>query len=1028
MTELIPEAEAYIRYRLSTLASSNEHHRFEEIATRIARKRISANILVATGPVSSGGDQGRDAESYTTRIPDELPHAAGFSASASTDPVVVACTIQKTGLRGKVLTDVNSICAAGADPVVHIAYFSVHPISAGVTHDLKTIVRDKHGVSLDIFSDADLATLLAEPDLVWVARQYLDLPSSMVPLPEDEPAPRWYAELIEKLRQNGGPAALTPAAQGEVTQGLRHATWDKDTNADLPEWLDFMAMFLAHSRDGKDSDLVFRACYEIAVARFRGTGSADGVEDLVRRALAFARSSDHPNVIDDAVTLASYWGVMWISGVGRADTEEICKSLLQLRDQAISLLEATDASTHPVRAASLTGTLASIHLQPNWRGVEQTRGRPPRVKVAARAGMKLDEAEVDLSGLSDGDLFNAAAAISYLDNLIDLLPHAHVYSVSSLAKVFNLMAPVLAGHPKYRKIRDGLDTATADVEGEAAKADRSRDRGTAFVRAGKPLLALAELHNAKVNWFNGETLYGAVLTMRFIAKIYSDLRLSYAAKMYACAAAAIAAAHGDDDLKEQLPKALSEAAIYVQQAGCWVDGAGLSDIALLARAHHLSEPFDLEKHSDLRDHHKSSLLELSLVRKLWPDIEPLIADAYAHTTEWFADLSETVELVGGNPMSEDDFASAASKELTGPIFGDVGPERVVDFAALGVRWSFSFANDRGTVLSSESLIAAFQIFLADAAILDPVIFSGAVHVTIEVARGTEASVNDVTIDHSAPTPTASVILSSDGLAQDAQLRVLVATCFQLLGAVIARPPTELQALMEPMFKTGLMHKLFAGRPYEDAAGYLDDAHYARCASAKRPQVASLFSPVASSSLPASTAIGAGYDRDLALQLIRERYEVAENALRYTLPRLLADPTARRAIVEMREASWLDWQILVSLVNASMNWRMQQAGIRPGIGDPQAGPRLAREPETAESPEMPLEIFSTSALSIHVHLQTLTTAARWDLRSNSESIKNGAMRELLIRRYRYAEDDVPHLDLLDEAVADGILRPLLKDSD
>jgi hypothetical protein len=231
-----------------------------------------------------------------------------------------------------------------------------------------------------------------------------------------------------------------------------------------------------------------------------------------------------------------------------------------------------------------------------------------------------------------------------------------------------------------------------------------------------------------------------------------------------------------------------------------------------------------------------------------------------------------------------------------------------------------------------------------------------------------------------------------------------------------------------MFKAGLLHKLFAGRPYEDAAGYLDDAHYARCASAQRPQAASLFSPEASSSMPASTTIGAGYDRDLALQLIRERYEVAGNALRYTLPRLLADTTVRQTIVEMREAGWLDWQILVSLVNASMNWRMQQAGIRPGVGDPQAGPRLAREPETAESPEMPLEIFSTSALSIHVHLQTLTTAARWGLRSNSESIENGAMRELLIRRYRYAEDDVPHLDLLDEAVADGILRPLLRDSD
>ena len=53
---------------------------------------------------------------------------------------------------------------------------------------------------------------------------------------------------------------------------MRYATWDADTNADLPEWLDFMGAFLADVNDGEDSELVFRACYEMSVARFRGMG------------------------------------------------------------------------------------------------------------------------------------------------------------------------------------------------------------------------------------------------------------------------------------------------------------------------------------------------------------------------------------------------------------------------------------------------------------------------------------------------------------------------------------------------------------------------------------------------------------------------------------------------------------------------------------------------------------------------------------------------------------------------------------
>lgn len=80
MNSMVPELEAYISFRLAQLSERNEQHTFETIATRIGRKRISANILVANGPVSASGDQQRDAESYTTRIPDELPNAAGFSA------------------------------------------------------------------------------------------------------------------------------------------------------------------------------------------------------------------------------------------------------------------------------------------------------------------------------------------------------------------------------------------------------------------------------------------------------------------------------------------------------------------------------------------------------------------------------------------------------------------------------------------------------------------------------------------------------------------------------------------------------------------------------------------------------------------------------------------------------------------------------------------------------------------------------------------------------------------------------------
>lgn len=1024
VAEPIAEAEAYIQYRLNELSSRNEHHRFEEIATRIARKRISANILIATGPVSSGGDQGRDAETFTTRIPHELPHSAGFSASASTAPVVVACTVQNAGLRSKVLADLAAICADDADSVDHVAYFSVHSISEGVTHSLKKTAHKKYNVSLDVFCGADIATFLAEPDLIWVARHYLELPSALVPPPEGEAAPAWYSELLEKLRKNKGPAALTPATQGEVTQGLRHATWDQDANADLPEWLDFMGAFLADARDGEDSELVFRACYEMTVARFRGMGTAAGVEVLARRAIAFARTSAQPNIVDDAVTLASYWGVMWSSGVGRAEAAEIAGTLDGLREHIVDLLAATDSSTHPVRTASLTGTLAFLHLLPNWPRVEQERGRPDQVEVAALAGVRLDGLEVDLSALSEGDLVDAAAAMEYLDSLVDVLPRARAYSARQLAEVFTLFAPLLSEYPSYIKIRDALDAETAVVEGQAATAERARDRALAFVKAGKPLQALNELHTAKVNWFNGDTLYGTVLTMRFIGDRYDDLGLTYAAKMYACAAAAIAAAHGDDEVKAQLPKALLEAARYSQHVGCWVDAAGLTEVALLARAQYLPDPFDLDKYPELDQHQTNAALQLSGIRKFWPALEPLIARAHP-LTGWFDSLVELIEGAGGNPMSESEFVQAANRQLAGPLFGDVGPTRIIDFAALGIRWIFGFASDRSAVLTAEALVAAFQVLLADVAHYHPVLIMSTVRVEIDVRRDGGLEVDGIEVDLSEPVIIAQVVLSAERTDVQAQARSLAAICFQLLSAVHCRPTADLEVLMESTFKAGLTHKLFAGRPYEEAAGLLDADHYVMCGDAIRPLPSAEYVPTPAPPLVASTRTGTGYRRDEALQLIRERYEVASETLRYTLPRLLEAATSRATIVQLRESGWLDWQILVAIVNASWNWRMKKAGIRPGVGDPARAMQLAREPETAQSPRIPLEVFSAGELSMHIHMQTASVATRWDLRGRQEQPSEGAMRDLLTRRYHYGEDDVLHRDLLESANATGPLRPFLE---
>lgn len=1029
VSELRPQAEAFIRFRILEMTERNEHHRFEEIATLVAQKRVSSNIIIATGPVSSKGDQQRDAETFKTRLPNELPHSAGFAAAASTAPWAVACTLQATGLKQKILDDLAGICAASAAPVEHVAYYSAHAISEGITHELQKTARETHHVSLDIFCASDIATFLAQDDLIWAAQHYLELPSNLVPSPESEPAPEWYAKLLDGLRKNKGPAALTPAVQGGVTQGLRHATWDEETNADLPEWIDFMGAFLADSEDAEDTELVFRACYEMAVTTFRGLGTAAGIEDLVRRAVKYACSCDQPSILDDTVTLVSYWGVMWSEGVARAEATEISGALTNVREHAAALLEDTDADTHPVRAATLVGVLAYSYLIPDWAEAEKTRGKPETKPVAGNVGVKLTEDDVDTSLLDESDFEGLANAMAYLSQLVGLLPRARAYSVSELARVFDMLAPLASAHPEYLKVRDGLDAATAEVVGDSAAAERCRDRATAFMRAHKPLHALRELHEAKVKWFNGETLYGSVLTMRFIAKIYADLCLTYAAKMYACTAAALALSAGDDEVKPQAAKALLETAGYAQQTGLWVDAARLTEVALLARAQLLPEPFDLDKHSDLAHHNQNALLELTAIRTYWPELVTLFEQAH-DVTNWYADLMEVIDAIGGDGfnLTEEEFCARAAEQLTGPLLGDVGPRRLVEFSALGVRWTFEFDNDRTTVLGAEALCATLQVVLADIALHEPVLVSTGVRVQVAMTDDAGSDGYNVEIDDSSSHITAEATISSDFTDQGSSVPGVLSICFQLLHAVHLRPPAELQDLIEPLFRRGLTHKVAVVRPYEETAGFFDEDHYTRLAAVTRPADADNYQPPSAEPLRASTAPGPGYDRDEAIEAIRERYRVGQESLRFTLPALLADTGKRAALERLRTDGWLDWQIVSILANIALNFRMHRDGLQLQSATPQQAMALIREQESDAAQAVPLDWFDADGLAFNTLAVPVTAAAGFGMRPWQDAPGEEQMRDLLIRRYGYGSDDVPHTDLFDSIDDEGRLRPFLDQDD
>ncbi|MFN7931025.1 MAG: hypothetical protein U0Y68_24480 [Blastocatellia bacterium] len=105
---------AQVRFHLDQLSPKNQHHDFEHLCRHLARARICSNILPATGPVSAGGDQGRDFETFRTYLNSSSIANSSFVGLASQRPVAFACSLEKKEKIGtKIKTDVKTIMASG---------------------------------------------------------------------------------------------------------------------------------------------------------------------------------------------------------------------------------------------------------------------------------------------------------------------------------------------------------------------------------------------------------------------------------------------------------------------------------------------------------------------------------------------------------------------------------------------------------------------------------------------------------------------------------------------------------------------------------------------------------------------------------------------------------------------------------------------------------------------------------------------------------------------------------------------------
>lgn len=1009
-----PQITQQIRFALETLGESNGHHEFEKLCFAFGRRRISLNLLPATGPVSSGGDQGRDSESFWSNLPEELPHSSVHLARISTQSVAVACTIQKSDVASKVRSDLKSITRQGTR-IDRVLFFAVAPVPVSTRHTLIKEAKEKYSVELEIFDGVALADQLSEPDLYWIAAEYLKLPLSLAPeATDDETAlPAWYLRDREIWRARKEPGQ-TLGDFVSLKRILRHATFHDDARLDVGEWIAKMRDFI---HDGCRPDIRMRSQYEIAVATLRGTGTLHPADALF--ADFFLQISEISTkdlgLLEDAVVLLLYGYGARIRGNTEIKMQELDSWYEQLRALVRSELA---ESPHPNAKASLLAMDVRLALFPNYPEniPERVMALPTPQEnlhkvLSAQAENRPLEASIGAIPLRDLD-----GGMHSLQNLLSHLAYAPTFPIEHTAYLFEWCTVSLAEHPLYNELRDALDNAVASVEGDSTKAVRAKMRAHKFLEADQALKALAEVHEAKIKWWHGGTLDETIRMMLLAASIYEHLGLFYAAKFHALSVAVVAQQATDVSLRAFVPRALIAISNYESQAGNWCTSSRFFRIGLLAHNSYAEEPYDLDRWVDLKQRFAYESLALQVAQDFAPQYVPYLrANAQESNTE---PLLEQLLAETGNDKSWNlkELLTSFDRECLGRPFNDAGGFREHQWSVFGASWNVRSRSTRKEILATERLVSAIQIIQAELASANIEWLPARIEIDVRLDGTTKKQGCERLPDNAVSKWIVRLepvqITNEDGLIPN--LVRIVTTV--LLEHTLLKQDEFFQHVHEA-FRKGLSHKLNGGRPYDDAADFLSDEEIATIAKLPDGPIGNDIpseEPGVHPALRPRQEISSLYNREDSLANIQRRYDRMLPIARFTIPRLASDPVVKRDLLSLREDGWLDWQLLMAITTIVGNARPAWEGIvlRPDISSAEKlrVNELIRRREERSDPQLPRQAFTREKLENMLEFVALLVLPSFGLQSNARTPNLPKIVEFLRNRYCFGKDDVLHPDI------------------
>ena len=970
------ERKQYIRFSLEKLGAANGHHEFERLAFQLARLRIASNLQEATGPVSAGGDQGRDFESYRTYLADSLGSGA-FVGRASADVIVGACTLNKDTL-SKINSDLETIFSSPLTRPNRVIYFCEPNVTVGKRHQAQTACREKYSADLDIYDGNWIAGELIAEDTFYLAQRFLSVSSEFSPAqPFNE---RYNAQRRKWILEAAKPESFGDFL--EIRDGLRTSVRLDAARQDLNEWLAIMRGFATLD---EPQWLVQRARYELCLAEIRGHHALEPADDLWRAYMAGISESTPAEELADAT-------VMLIYGV---ESQRLGQTNLTATE-----LKAEVGRTDAILRTAL-----------------ESRAGSPQVASLLESRAMIVPFLIEYG--EDKDVFYGM--LDAWERVVEAAKQTPFYPTSRLGDIFMQLNEHLGGEARFRELSAEVDRLVTEREGESDLAARARTRALQDLKHGRRIAALSEMHHARIGWFNDETIDGAILAMLLLSEIYDDVNLHYAARYYAAGALLIATDHPSDKVN----RLISQAAFRLAKT-FYTAGEGLSYLYVLGHAleYHnrtAAEAYNWGRHEQVQTAFAQAAILRGISKVLAPDVLPVL-DAAISTWDLDAELlKDFKEKSEGDPWRTMARAEIEAKLLesigTNPL-SDLGPQKWIRWTALGITWNIEF-HDAESRERAIDLAVTLQIVQAELAPIDLVLIPS--NVAMRLTNGTSKSpvVKEIAGNEAGLWSVAMPAEPPDDFA----LSTLhaMAVCVTILRDSSALRGEQFDSVIETFMKKGLMARVVSVRPVHELREFFDPPNVERAYldSLDKPEIISAAVPLEDPELGWRRGPGPTYSPERARIALAKRYKFFAPSISRTLPRILADDRCRALLQAMRDRGMLDWQILQAVVPIVIGWQIERKYGRPASqSDLPRWRKIFEERgqavEGEDEPEFDLAEITAERLEIQSSMGVVSTLRGWGLEVRRQTPDMVAIRELLNVRYRSDVDDLPHPDLLGAA--------------